>query len=266
MPLRNFVGGVDFSGAKDAGKHIWISEGSVSPNGVILQKLYSLDSMTDGVVDLQTSLKALVNHISHESKAIIGLDFPFSLPTELIFQNSWIEFLTQFSDEYVTPEKFLERCRNLSKGKELKRRTDIQAKAPWSTYNLRLFRQTWAGIRLVLAPLILQGRARAIPMQQTKNGLPIIAEVCPASFLKRAQIYFPYKGRGLGPQKARSKLLNSLVNGQFLTPPGSALRRTIINDVKGDALDAVLASLGAARIENPFPVDDIDCQEGRIYF
>ena len=39
MRLRNYVGGVDFSGAKDAGRHIWISEGLFASNGIIISGL-----------------------------------------------------------------------------------------------------------------------------------------------------------------------------------------------------------------------------------
>ena len=266
MRLRNYVGGVDFSGAKDAGRHIWISEGLFASNGIIIQKLFRLDALTDGIVEMQPALHRLVDYIGNQFESIIGFDFPFGVPEELIREKSWLKFVNAFSHKYPSADTFLSSCRASTNGKELKRKTDIEAKAPWCTYNLRLYRQTWAGLYHVISPLILKGKARAIPMQQPKKGTPIIAEVCPASFLKREQMYVPYKGRGNLLQSARSDILDKLIELRILAPVTDTLRCTIVTDVKGDALDAVLAALATARIKNVKPMNQKDTLEARIYF
>ncbi len=266
MSLRDYVCGVDFSGARDAGRHIWISEGLLTPNGVTILKLFRLDSLTGGIVELQPTLDTLVDYIGQKFESIIGFDFPFGIPNALFQEKSWLAFVDAFPHRYPTAEKFLAICRTLANGKELKRTTDIEAKAPWCTYNVRLFRQTWAGLHCVISPLVLQGKARAIPMQLPERGTPIIAEVCPASFLKREQMYGPYKGRGNFLKAARSDILDKLIQLQMLTPVTDTVRRTIIKDAKGDALDAVLAALATARIKTPNPINPIDILEARIYF
>ena len=79
-------------------------------------------------------------------------------------------------------------------------------------------------------------------------------------------MYGPYKGRGNFLKAARSDILDKLIQLQMLTPVTDTVRRTIIKDAKGDALDAVLAALATARIKTPNPINPQDLLEARIYF
>ena len=266
MTIRPLVAGVDFSGARDASKHIWIAEGTPTPDGVRIDTLPRADTLPTGGAAFEEAMTGLCDHLASLTDSIVGLDFPFSIPADLIEQTTWLAFVRDFADRYSTPQEFRDRCRSQTDGKELKRYTDIEAKVPWCAYNLRLYRQTWAGIRHVLAPLISGKRARVIPIQSPRDGLPVIAEICPASFLKREGLYFPYKGRGPELQKARSRILTELAKRKCLVPLRGKLRRTMIEDIGGDALDAALSAICAAQVTDISPRSRNDRLECRVYF
>ena len=266
MSFRERVAGVDFSGARQAGLNIWIAEGRATPKGVEIETLARATDLTDGGRDFGSAMTALNAHLEALGDTLVGLDFPFSLPKPLIEQRSWTSFVKAFARDHQTSYDFRANCRARSEGRELKRRTDTEARVPWCAYNLRLYRQTWAGIRHVLAPLVIAGHARAIPMQTPAPGIPALAEICPASFLKREGLYAPYKGRGDGPRRGRETILKELVARGALRPLPGALRETVLANQGGDALDAILAAVGAARIDDPAPRDALDRIEARVYF
>lgn len=266
MSLRDKVAGVDFSGARDAGKHIWIAEGEITMSGLHVETLTRADNLPGGAAAFAPALHGLVEYVASLDKTLVGFDFPFSLPRSLITQQDWPGFVRHFSTTYSEPAAFRDACRLATGGRELKRETDREAKVPWCTYNLRLYRQTWAGIRHVLWPLISDDRARVIPMQAPDDAKPLIAEICPASFLKKEDLYAPYKGRGEPLRKARSSILLELSKRELLRPLSRAMRRTVIDDIGGDALDAILSALCAARIEGPAPRNATDTIEARVYF
>ena len=266
LALRTKVAGVEFSGAKNAGRAIWIAEGERTPYGVSIDRVTRAEDLPGGGATFAPAMTALVDHVSSLTESVVGFDFPFSLPKPLITQRSWTAFARHFADAYPEPDTFREACRTASGGRELKRRCDVDARVPWCAYNLRLYRQTWAGIRHVLWPLARDGRARIVPMQEIAHERPMIAEICPASLLKREGLYAPYKGRGDALRDARANILKSLTARGVLSPVRGKLRATILDNPGGDALDAVLAAVGAARMDDPAPRDALDRIEARIWF
>tara|TARA_R110000868_G_scaffold10313_1_gene50545 strand:+ start:15654 stop:16454 length:801 start_codon:yes stop_codon:yes gene_type:complete len=266
MSLCTRVAGVDFSGARDAGNNIWIAAGDVTPAGVRIDSLHRAADLPGGAREFAPALEALVAHVATLADHIVGFDFPFSLPAELIDQASWRSFVRSFATEFDTPERFRDRCRAITGGRELKRKCDTEARVPWCAYNLRLYRQTWSGIRHVLHPLVAENRARVIPMQTEQPGKPTIAEICPASLLKHEDLYKPYKGSGATLRASRETILRSVTRRKMLLPIRGNLRRTILDNPGGDALDAVLSALAVARIETPLPRDKYDRIESRVYF
>ena len=266
MSLRKRVAGVDFSGAREAGKNIWIAEGDITPSGVKIKMITRAADLPGGANAFEAAIPALVVRVATLTNHIIGCDFPFGLPVDLLSHNTWASFARSFAADYTNPDQFRDNCRLKSGGRELKRATDTEARVPWCAYNLRLYRQTWAGIRHFLYPLINEHNARVIPMQKPLAGKPLIAEICPASTLKAEGLYIPYKGRGDGPRAARENILRSVVRRGLLSPVYDRLRETILDNAGGDALDAVLAAIAAARIDNPKPRNDLDQIESRVYF
>ncbi len=267
---RSRVLGVDFSGAVDAGNRIWIAEATVTGAGIEIQSCRRARDLPGGAADRDSALRALTGHLALQTDAVAGLDFPFSLPSSLIHEASWEDFVAGFAGRYPTPERFRADCTDRGAGRELKRRTDFEALVPFSAYNLRLYRQTYWGIRDVLRKLIADDAARVIPIQTPRAGAPVIAEFCPASILKREGLYFSYKGRGPALREARETIVEQLIARRALLRPGASVLSELLDDIGGDALDAVIAAIGAARvIADPGsmrPRDDLDRIEARVYF
>lgn len=266
MSLRDRVAGVDFSGARAAGKNIWIAEGAVTPNGVKIESVQRAADLPGGENAFDAAMTALVAHVATLTDHVIGFDFPFSLPASLISQDNWPSFARCFATDYTNPEQFRDHCRGQTGGRELKRATDREARVPWCAYNLRLYRQTWAGIRHVLYPLVNEHNARVIPMQKPVNSKPLLAEICPASTLKIEDLYAPYKGRGDALRDARADILRSVTRRGLLSPVRGRLRGTILDNTGGDALDAVLSAIAVARIDTAEPRNNLDRIECRVYF
>ena len=65
---------------------------------------------------------------------------------------------------------------------------------PFAAYNLRIYRQTFYGVRDVLAAAVARQAAAVIPMQEYAANKAWIVEACPASTLKSLGVYRPYKG------------------------------------------------------------------------
>ena len=270
MTARSRVVGVDFSGARDAGNKIWIAEAVATASGIEIVSCQRARDLPGGAVDRESALRALVEHIAGQTDAIAGFDFPFSLPATLIFERRWEEFISGFARRYATPETFRADCTDRSDGRELKRRTDVEARVPFSAYNLRLYRQTYWGIRDVLHRFIDKDAARVIPMQTPRAGASVIAEICPASTLKREGLYGSYKGRDHKLRTAREFIVEQLIERGALRRPGKSVLSKLLDDAGGDALDAVIAAIGAARVAaDPGimrPRDDLDRIEARVYF
>ncbi len=270
MTSRSRVLGVDFSGARDAGNKIWIAEADVTGNGIEIGSCMRARELPGGAIDRKGALRALAEHLAGQGHALAGLDFPFSLPRQLIPESRWEDFVAGFARRHPTPESFREHCNARGGGRELKRRTDIEARVPFSAYNLRLYRQTYWGIREVLHPLIADDAARVIPIQTPSAGRPGIAEICPASILKREGLYGSYKGRGAAPREARESIVEQLIERRLLRRPGPPIHALLLDDPGGDALDAVIAAIGAARViadpQAMRPRDDLDRIEARVYF
>jgi hypothetical protein len=259
------VVGVDFSGAADAGRRIWLSTGTLGDQGLRVGSCTPAERLPGSAPDRAPCLQALRAFLRCLGSAIVGLDFPFGLPRSLVDEPSWSEFVLGFPGRFPDLTAFQAHCRR--GGRELRRRTDCEARTPFSPYNLRLFRQTYYGIREVLHPLVGEGSARVRPMQPGLPGRPQLVEICPASTLKMLEVYRPYKGGKPGHCQARRTILRTLeVRGMRLG--SKALRRVVLADAAGDALDSVCAAFAAWKAATsplPEPMDEDYALEGYVY-
>jgi hypothetical protein len=241
------VYGVDFSGAKDAGNRIWIASGIVDEDALLIEACYRARDLPGSARGRERCLEALRCFIAEETGAAFGLDFPFGLPRELVAQDSWQGFALSFPEFYASPEALRRFCREAAGGRELKRVTDRESNTPFSPYNLRLYRQTYYGIRDILHPLVRDDLACVLPMQPARPGRPRVLEICPASTLKREGLYEPYKGRTGTHRASREVILDRLQAVAPLAIPRQAVRSAILEDRGGDALDSVVAALAVLR-------------------
>ncbi len=264
------VFGVDFSGAVDAGKKIWIANGSLKGERLLIKDCRRADTLPASGRDHDRCLTALRDFIKSRSNAAFGLDFPFGLPRPIVPDRSWEEFICAFPNRHKSPEEFRQACFTAAGGLELKRGADRHNRTPFSAYNIRLYKQTYFGIGAILCPLVRENLACVLPMQSAVVGKPWILEVCPASTLKAMDLYFPYKGRTVEHRDTRSRLVGEIERLAFLDKMPSSVRSAMVEDQGGDALDSVIALLAtfrALRNKNaPLPGYDESCRiEGYVY-
>ncbi|MGH6892316.1 MAG: hypothetical protein ACREEP_08685, partial [Dongiaceae bacterium] len=127
-------------------------------------------------------------------------------------------------------------------------------------------RQTWWGITGVLRPLVRAGLAIIRPQQRLVAGKPIVMEVCAACSLKSIDLYPPYKGREPKHYRARKRILDSLIERDLLAPPDRPMRRLLLENTGGDALDAVIGAIATAHADLDVEPDAHQQLEGRVYF
>ncbi len=272
-PSNRRMIGLDFSGASDAANHIWLTIGNLqSNNQPVIDEIFPLYQLTNPITNRAESYRVLRKFIANSQDTITGLDFPFGLPERLCPEENWESLVQKFGDHFSSPEAFRSYCRSHQNHRELKRRTDIDARAPFSPYNLRLYRQTFYGIRDVLSPLIQREAVCVLPMQPAHPEKPWVVEVCPACFLKRRGWYFPYKGRADSRKRHRQKLLKILTKNFFIKFNNDQMKNTLIENDPGDALDSLIAFLILAEIlQTPgrfFPesLTPTHLKEGYIYY
>jgi hypothetical protein len=260
--------GIDFSGAADAGRKIWIAEGVRRGGRFHLLGLKQACELEGGGIAPEPAIAALARHIAQVPDTIAGCDFPFSLPRSLIRDRRWIDFIAAFPERFPDPDSFRAWALREAGGVELRRDADRIAKTPFNSYNLRIYRQTWWGIAKLLQPLLTAGAAVAAPYQPSPRRIrPVLVEACPAFALKSIGMYQPYKGSTDLHRRQRRVILRRLVDlGHLVAPEPSTVQR-LIYDKGGDALDALIAALVAAAtgkfVRGRRVSDDL---EGQIYW
>lgn len=236
--------GVDFSGAADAGRKIWLAGGSVAGDTLHVTECVRGADLPGAAIDRDRALAALRDFIAGAGAAVFGLDFPLSMPAELLAGQSWRRFIRSLAARYPTAQAFRRQCRRAARGRELKRATEIDSRAPFAAYNLRLYQQTYYGLRDLIGPLIAGRQASVLPLQRAAADRPWLIEICPAATLKQMQLYAPYKGRGAAARAQREVILKAVqsIGPVRLTP---RLRSVMLDDPGGDALDSLIAALAA---------------------
>ncbi len=271
MDVPESIYGIDFSGAAAAGQHIWICAAEMRNQQLRIEKCLPAAEFLNCAPAREPCLAALRNFIGSQSRSVFALDFPFGLPAGMVAAADWTSFACRFPARFATPHQFREFCRRAAGGTEVKRRTDRESRAPFSPYNLRIFRQTYYGIREILAPLVAADRARVLPMQPPHPDKPWTLETCPASLLKKRGCYAPYKGPGEPKLQQRRHILDTffLQNEGILLHPEIPPR--VSADRNGDGLDSLLTAAIAFHIlQEPgrlLPENHEQYQpEGFIYF
>jgi hypothetical protein len=93
--------GIDFSGAQDAGKKIWIARGKIHNN------ILHIDICDLGDNRLLPCLENLQKFIYLEKNCVFGLDFPFGVQKDMVQRLfgavKWEEFVNHFYEKYPIP-------------------------------------------------------------------------------------------------------------------------------------------------------------------
>jgi hypothetical protein len=258
--------GVDFSGAREAGRNICIAHARLRPAGrrargregsVPRLELIDLDPLEKlcGVCDREPALLHLVDAIAASDRALWGIDAPFGLPVEIFDDGvSWrdqLEHLRAWPDgAYSLGLWCLDRARKLGGPLHIRRATDSDAKAPFDGYHYRIIYQTFHGMRDVAAPLARRRSTAILPFHypRLRAARRVVVETCPGSTLKRwgvpHQNYKQPTGGPLVPKRLRTRtaILAALAGHIEIS---DAHRRVIMRNPGGDALDAVIAAVGS---------------------
>jgi hypothetical protein len=256
----NAVYGVDFSGARLAGRNTWVAR--IEPTGRRRGPAYRLTDLTRlealcGTAERVPALAHLVGLIAGSDGALWALDFPFGLPVEVMAPGArWpdqLTFLRTFGeDAYGVGEECLRRAKALGGPMHIRRETDREAKSPFDCYHYRIIYQTFYGMRDVLGPAAALRRTAVLPFHYRRlaGARRVLVEACPASTLKRLGLpHQNYKQVEGGPLtrkrlKTRRAILPGLAESVELD---DARRRAVMRNGGGDALDAVIAAVGAAQ-------------------
>ena len=259
--LERTIYGVDFSGARLAGEKIWLARAQIREGGLVVEQLWRADELPDSGIGRDQALAALMRTLGEAGEAVAGLDFPFALAAQSLGELDYAQFLAATAD-FPDADAFR------AAFPDARRETDILAKTPFSPLNLRLYRQTFHGMRDVLRPLAERG-ARVLPMMSADTHALWLIEICPASTLKKERLYLSYKGKSEA-QRANREIILREIKARFGVETSDAMDERMLNDTEGDALDAVLAALGTARalrnLESLLPRNEVEQREGRVYF
>ncbi|HYE14901.1 MAG TPA: hypothetical protein VD968_10715, partial [Pyrinomonadaceae bacterium] len=252
--------GVDFSGARLAGRNTWVArvERNGRRAGESPYKLTTLARLEDlcGTAERAGALGHLVELIAGSESALWALDFPFGLPVEVMGGERWarqFDFLREWGeDDYGVGLECIRRAEGLGREKHVRRLTDLEEKAPFDPYHYRIIYQTFYGMRDVLGPVRGRRHTAILPFQYGRlaTARRVLVEACPASTLKRMGLpHQNYKQPEGGPltrkrRRVRRQILDGLATHLHIN---STDRLRIMRNGGGDALDAVIAALGALR-------------------
>jgi hypothetical protein len=266
--------GLDFSGARRAERKIWLATALAEGERLRVTDVRRAADLPGSGPGRELSLRALVDHLCDAAGRLggfaAGFDFPFGLHRSLVPDRDFGAFLRAFPGRYPTAEAFLAACRAAGRETELRRDCDAEARTPFVPHNLRLYRQTYHGIRDVLLPLAERAGACVLPQQGPLPGRPWLLETCPASALKREGRARPYKGRTPAHRAARAGHL-AWLEGAGMIVVDKTLRGLALEDAEGDALDSLIAAwithraLASAQALLP-PLSAAHRIEGYVYY
>jgi hypothetical protein len=253
--------GVDFSGASDAGRSIWLTEARHTEDGLVVEDCYRA---ADGWgVDRERAHAGLRERASDDFAAV-GMDFPFSLPQALLDEHcggTWrglVSWLT--GDGPEDPDTFASTCRSTARGytgdgtAALRRETDLR-RAALCPYGTRVQYQTFYGVRNVLAGLAGDPDVAVAPMQS--GGPTRVVEVYPAATFGWLGLYREgYKS------DHRERRETNLAGIEACSVDVSEFRGTY--EANHDALDSLAATVSAGRVDAD-PTQHGPREEGHIY-
>ncbi|TWU03736.1 DUF429 domain-containing protein [Neorhodopirellula pilleata] len=256
------VFGVDFSGARLAGKNAWIAElnvigdpGQTTSPPLKLNDLRPLGRAA-GDDERDVVCRFLADSILASHDALWGMDFPFGLPIELGLDDwpSQLEHVRSHDGDAKSYGRDLVKTAQLvGNAMHIRRLTDSETKTPFDCYHYRIIYQTFHGMRDVLARVAGQDATAVMPFEahawRAKSPVRrVVVEACPSSTLKRWSLpHQNYKQPGDQPPDAvRRRTRRAILKVLSSSVEISDHRwRVMMNNPGGDAIDAVLAGVGA---------------------
>jgi hypothetical protein len=280
------VYGVDFSGAREAGRSVWVASGVVvrgedadaprlrvtdcAPATAAFAAAYDGEPTPERDATLAALRRFLAGR---EPGSVAALDVSFGLPAALathLGAETWREGLARVA-AFDSAESFAAACREWATsdaagsdgdgGVYRTRRTDERTGA-LSPYHFLVKHQTYHAARAVLGPLSRAGRVHVLPMDAdaVDGSRPLLVEAYPAATLDALGLHREsYKASGTAARARREANLDGLAAAGVELAPAFPRERTLA-DEDGDALDAVVAAAAAFRNR---PTDATSRQDDR---
>jgi len=256
--------GVDFSAsAAHSGHRTWLTKAEPRSNGTLRVEWVkcATDALSESLVRREETLPELVDFLGAKEKAVVGLDFPFSLSKDIIDEffeaEDWEAFVQEFPNEWESPAEMFHAVNDTAL--ETARKTD-EANDGQDPTGWRIKTQTYYGIRDVLSPLV-DDDSHVGSLREAAGG-PTLLETYPAAVFSSLDLH--REGYKDVPEESREKRTENLrglqYRGVFVPDDYAEVARH--ND---DALDSLASAFGAWRActdENGTEETDI---EGRIY-
>lgn len=249
VPKRIY--GVDFGDYFESGDGLWVTEATVVDDALRVLDCRPASERFGVSTDRALVLGSLTSFLATvPDDSVVGLDFPFGLPDELVPADHWNTFLARFPDWFASPDDLHRRCKThaeLVSGtrQPVLRETDEPLGA-LSPYDERLQDRTFYGIRDVLRPLVTTELVTVQPMMEPSSALPSLIETYPAGTLEELQLHpVGYTGDDESAERRRDDNLDGLADHgvEFATDVQSELR----TDAGGNALDSAVCAFAAYR-------------------
>lgn len=249
VPQRIY--GVGFGDDFESGVTLWVSEATVEDDELRVLDCRSASQRFGVSEDRSVVLRSLTSFLSTiPASSVVGLDFPFGLPDELVPVDDWTTFLARFPDWFTSPEDLHRRClmhAELVSGTRttILRETDEPLGA-LSPYDQRLQARTFYGIRDVLRPLVTTETVAVLPMMQPAQSRPSLLETYPAGTLEQLELHIAgCEGDTDRADRRRSENLDGLEDHSVALAP--EVRSRVLGNGDGNALDSVVAAFAAYR-------------------
>lgn len=236
------IGGLDWSGAADAGKKTWLALGTASTT----LRIDSLERAADHGARRPVDVRQWV--LERLSPGTwLGCDFPFSLPDPVMnaLDLDRSTLVAELASRFPRASDLRDAARAVL-DHEPRRQTDHDRGTPWAPTNLRMVAQTHSGLLLVQSATDCRILPWDVPAEQTA-----LFEVCPAVVLESLGLGgVRYKGKkrvgapNRDRRNAREAILDRVTSSWPVEVP-EPLRDTAVDDADGDAIDAILAAASA---------------------
>lgn len=206
-------------------------------------------------------MEGLVEMVRTEGECVVGFDFPFGLPNEVVSgKSTWAEFIEEF--DRSSPDEFNSHYKSEAEGEQLLRATEEPTRGQCA-YGYRIRYQSFYGIQKVLKPLVEADYADFPPMVEKGRDATDI-ETYPAATLEK--IGAERTGYKKQRQKAHDVRKSNVGVLEAKMDFDSQARRYALADE--NALDSLVAAYATAEaVVDDFTVDEdyYEPLEGYIY-
>lgn len=262
------VYGVDFSAhGSEAGYRTWVTEAEPDAEELrVVASQCATDALDGDPKSREETLPALVEFLAAREDAVVGLDFPFSLPYSVVdayfASDDWTDFVFEFAADWTSPSEMFHAVHDdESIDGDALRETDEQRRGQPPT-GWRIKTQTYYGISDVLSPLVHEHGARVAPFATAGSGVALM-ETYPAGLFDRLGLH--REGYKDVPEASRERRAANL---RGLQREGLSVSEDVgcLATHNDDALDSLAAAFAAWDNLDAFSTSEgSDDIEGRIY-